>query len=597
MTATLDVADTRYGPWNPGIVSPLPRELWPLATIFRADNVRTPVADAVELADLTGLAPTEIVALRPERLALHEVLVRVTADFSVPDGPRIEDLGINFRELTSALWRRHVEPRMNEVVAAFESERARIAALVAEALAARARAAQESAAPPSRGWRAWLGPAKRTPAPPPDPAEREARVIAQWEARAHEATPSHERAVFRALARVGGALLVRNGSPWGDDTVLARVCTDLASNQAGSEAIGGLIGPWLAAAAAADGHALLAAQERPVIMNTKGPSAAGKSTLRPRQRALAGHLGVSWNAFALISPDIWRKQLLDYASLGAHYKYGGAFTGDELAIIDHKLDRYIAAKAARDDVPHLLIDRFRFDSFAPDSNEPGSNLLTRFGQVVYLFFVITPPASLVERAWGRGLEVGRYKSVDDVLAHAIEAYAGMPRLFFTWALRNDKRVHVEFLDNSVPQGERPRTIAFGWNDALDVLDVAGLLAVERFRRIDVDATRPEDLYPDADALAPARNAGFLRECVECLGRVDFADVATGRVYLRVTHGTPEWADPEPLAAALADADTRAALATTVPGALDPALPAPPQPVYVDESERTHTLGRWGRGEP
>ena len=139
-------------------------------------------------------------------------------------------------------------------------------------------------------------------------------------------------------------------------------------------------------------------------MNTKGASASGKSTLRPLQKTLAGQIGVRWDEFALISPDIWRKQLLDYAGLGAVYKYGGAFTGDEVRIIDQKLDRYMARKAASGNISHLLIDRFRFDSFAPDSDEAGSNLLTRFGHVVYLFFMITPPETLVERAWNRGLE-------------------------------------------------------------------------------------------------------------------------------------------------------------------------------------------------
>ena len=169
-----------------------------------------------------------------------------------------------------------------------------------------------------------------------------------------------------------------------------------------------------------------------MVMNTKGPSASGKSTLRPLQKRLAGDIGVDWSEFALISPDIWRKQLLDYATLGAEYKYGGAFTGEELKIVDQKLDRYMARKAERGAMSHLLIDRFRFDSFAPDSDEAGSNLLTRFGHTVYLFFMITPPASLVERAWKRGLDVGRYKAVDDTLAHAVEAYSGMPQLFFTW---------------------------------------------------------------------------------------------------------------------------------------------------------------------
>jgi hypothetical protein len=106
-----------------------------------------------------------------------------------------------------------------------------------------------------------------------------------------------------------------------------------------------------------------------------------------------------------------------------------------LQIVDKKLDRYMAMKAERGEMTHLLIDRFRFDSFAPDSDEAGSNLLTRFGHDVYLFFMITPPEALVERAWKRGLELGRYKAVDDTLAHGIDAYAGMPRLIFTWAKR------------------------------------------------------------------------------------------------------------------------------------------------------------------
>ena len=71
MTATVYPADVVHGPWNPGLVSPMPREVWHLATIFRADNVATPLEEAIELGDLTGLPPAEIVAFRPERLALH----------------------------------------------------------------------------------------------------------------------------------------------------------------------------------------------------------------------------------------------------------------------------------------------------------------------------------------------------------------------------------------------------------------------------------------------------------------------------------------------------------------------------------------------
>jgi hypothetical protein len=406
---------------------------------------------------------------------------------------------------------------------------------------------------------------------------------------------------LRALAKVVSAVLVRHGAIWGSRELIASLTVDVACNEFASDEIGSLVETWIAEAANAEGYKRLPPQQRPVIMNTKGPSASGKSTVRPLQKKLAADLGVDWSEFALISPDIWRKQLLDYASLGDAYKYGGAFTGEELHIVDRKLDRYMALRAANDDVPHLLIDRFRFDSFAPDSNEAGSNLLTRFGQVVYLFLMIAPPEMLVERAWKRGLEVGRYKAVDDTLAHAVEAYSGMPDLFFTWVDRADKDVHFEFLDNSVPIGERPRTAAFGDNRRLNVLDVGCLLDIERFARIDVDATAPERLYGEPRLLEAERNASFLVRCARRFREVDFAEWSTGRIYLSTVAGAIAWVDREGLERASGDADTRAGLLAAVPalrGPLPPAAasPAATSPVFIgDEADSAAlpTIGQWG----
>ena len=140
-------------------------------------------------------------------------------------------------------------------------------------------------------------------------------------------------------------------------------------------------------------------------------------------------MGVPWEDFALISPDYWRKYLLDYDSLGADYKYAAMLTGRELEFVDKKLDRYMAQKAKKKTVPHLLIDRFRFDSFKIDSEgDYKSTLLSRFGSTVFLFFAITPPPATVERAWQRGLTTARYKAVDDLLYHNIEAFTGIPEL-------------------------------------------------------------------------------------------------------------------------------------------------------------------------
>ena len=590
-----------FGPWNPGIESQVPESLQHLCTIFRPENASTRIEMARELHDVTGLPLAELATFRPARLALHELLIRITADFSVTEGARTEDLGINFRRIASHILAAHIEPRMREIDAAASALRQRIAASIADAMAPAGAAPGANTAVPQRVSKGFLArllyprspPIAAAPAAPTD-QER----VAAWQEGARSTGDPVRRAALEALARVASALLVRHERIWGGDALLADIAGDLAWNDVGSAAIGRLIEPWLDSAAASEGYRRLPAQAHPVVINIKGPSAAGKSTVRPLQRAQAGAIGADPDDFAVISPDIWRKQLVDYATLGDAYRYGGAFTADEIFIVDRKLDRYMADKARRGAMSHLLIDRFRFDSFAHDSDEAGSNLLTRFGQEIYLTFLITPPESLVERAWNRGLEVGRYKAVDDTLAHAVEAYSGMPRLFFTWAERSDKRVHFEFLDNSVPQGERPRTVAFGWNGELNVLDVGRLLDVERYQRVDVDAKSAAALYPDPAAQAPGANIAFLRECVLRLAAVNFADQATGRIYARIESGAPVFVDPEALAAATADRDTGIGLRSVVPALF--AAPKPPRAEVrtlagAATRQRTHTLGVWGAG--
>jgi len=553
-----------YGPWNPGIQSHVPQELRHLASIFRPENVFNGLTAATELRGLTGFALSELVVFRPQRLALHELLVRITADFEVSDGSRIEDLGLNFREIARLLLARYLEPEMSAIVSAYDRARGELK-----------RTLDAAAAALSRGW----GPSE----------------VASFERAAALGGGPMQAAAYKALARVMLALFAAQGHAWGSRELIASIATDLACNDYGSDCVGSAIAPLLERAVREQGYKLLPRQERPVVINTKGPSASGKSTLRPLQKLLAGDIGVNWSDFALISPDIWRKQLLDYSSLGTAYKYAGPFTSDELQIVDQKLDRYMAGKYQRGDMSHLLIDRFRFDSFAPDSNEAGSNLLTRFGQSVYLFFMITPPELLVERAWKRGLEFGRYKAVDDTLAHAVEAYSGIPDVFFTWVRRSDKRIQFEFLDNSVLFGERPRTVAFGDNDTFNVLDVKGILDIERFARLNVDAASAQFLYPHPALLAPEHNLGFLKRCVEGFRQVNFAEQTCGRIYLRIESRTPKMKDAEALETAMLNADNRAAvLAVTAVAGLD--VPTMRGALYLRDEANSGalpTLGHWG----
>ena len=586
------------GPWNPGIQSRVPKELLHLSTIFRSENVFTTLAAAAEMQGLTGFSPSELVAFRPQRLALHELLIRVTADFAVPDGSRIGDLGINFREMASRLFERHLLPEMDAISAAYDRARFELRDAVDTALATvapeQAPAARAKRWPALRRFARLAG--HRGAAAVPAGGGWGPGHIADCERLASMGEDPRQRIAYRVLARVMSALFTTHGHAWGTRELIASAAIDMACNEYGSDSIGRAIEPVLLRAARSEGYRLLPRQERPIVINTKGPSASGKSTLRPLQKKLAGDIGAQWRDFALISPDIWRKQLLDYGKLGAAYKYAGAFTADELQIVDQKLDRYMARKHRRGDMTHLLIDRFRFDSFAPDSDEAGSNLLTRFGQTVYLFFMITPPEQLVERAWKRGLEFGRYKAVDDTLAHAVEAYTGIPDVFFTWVRRSDKRIRFEFLDNTVRLDERPRTVAFGGDDTCNVLSVKGTLDIERYGRVDVDAASPYLLYADRRLLGAEHNTGFLRRCVQGFRTINFADQATGRIYLRIESGVPVSMDGPAFRSAITDPDTLSGVRAVAPGALRGEVANSGGAQYLPgegAAGAAPTLGQWG----
>lgn len=597
-----DAPSEKPGPWSPGISSAIPERYLPLATIYRPENVSTTLQQARELADFTGLAPHSLMRFRPERLIVHEVLIRVMADLSVPDGKVYEDLGINFRRMVGIILSKYVAPERAAIVAGFDGlcETARQvfvsqfdAALTGD-LAGVELVVREAG---QGGWLSRLIGGTKAGTLAPGPAlthdSREDELAARWLAAATTSDDPAETAAYQSLSRTLAAIVGKRGRLVGDAELLSGLALRDFSNGYGSRFIGEQLTKLVHSAARAEGFKVLPAREKPVIMNVKGASAAGKSTLRPQQKHLAEVLGLDWTDFALISPDIFRKYLLDYASLDEAIRYAGSLTGHEIEIVDLKLDDYMAAKAARGDMPHLLIDRFRFDSFSPQANEAqGGRLLTRFGDVVYMFFMITPPEDTVERAWFRGQQVGRYKAVDDLLYHNIEAFSGMPGLFFTWALREGKQVHYEFLDNSVKKGDRPRTIAFGFNREINIFDIPAMLNVDRYRRVNVEAGSREEVFPSADEMSPARNSGFLKQCFRELHAVRLADQASGEVYAWIEQGVAVAVNRAVLKRALKTSDVREALAVVMPALIEDADGLDQRREVLD-FEDPHTLGAWG----
>jgi len=91
-----------------------------MITLYRPANSSVDYQRAMELADYCGLKAAELIAFSVERLLIHELLVRVTSDLSVPDGPNYEDLGINLRSMVSTIYQRHILPELGNLQSQYD---------------------------------------------------------------------------------------------------------------------------------------------------------------------------------------------------------------------------------------------------------------------------------------------------------------------------------------------------------------------------------------------------------------------------------------------------------------------------------------------
>ena len=551
-------------------------------------------SEAKEISEFCGLDPVDVTSFKAERLIVHELLVRVSADLNVPDGPNYEDLGICLRDMVHRIYTTYAKPNLASVQAVHDQVAVDAKSWMDRELSEHF--APSSPLPPGKEKGGFLSrffgkSGKSGSAPHPSDETSPIAIIETYTERRRKETDPFEKACLDALIKVLSAIIGKWGRLISDPSLISKLATRMVCNTHGSEKIGEAIEPFVQAAIAAENFLILPAQEKPVIMNVKGASAAGKSTIRPKQMLLSDKLGVPWKDFAVISPDYWRKYLLDYDSLGPDAKYVAMLTGQELEIIDKKLDRYMALKASKGKMTHLLIDRFRFDSFMLENEkETDSKLLTRFGDLVFMFFMITAPEATVERAWQRGIKTGRYKAVDDLILHNIEAYTGMPKLFFSWALSKEKRIHYEFLDNNVSEGEPPRTVAFGWNDDMTILDIKGMIDIDRYRKLNVKAKRPDDIFNDSSK-SPKDNSQFLEQCAKLFASIQFADYRTGYIYGKLERGNWVWQDFEYLENTVDLSQWADGLRAI--GWYDNASPAPKTGPQLDlQREKTYTLGSW-----
>ena len=559
--------NAQYSAWNPGIETQIPSRLRELETIYHPDNVSSGIDEISQLALETGLSPEELVVFKPDRLALHELIVRITADIVILEGKHEEDLGLNFRRVVHRIMDGYLTAHLEEIEKTFQTLYKQVREMVNRELSESLFPSAEARVKPNPSiLRRLFKSAKKPPRAVESTQERQLRIIASFKQRGLNADDPLVAALYRSLYRVLGSIVGKRGYLGNDQAMLVDLITSHICSRYGSRLIGRQIDVWVRQAVVVEGYTLIPVAQNPVLISLKGTSAAGKSSLRPMLGEMINNLGIKNDGYGTISPDIWRRLLLDYDSLGEDYKYAGRLTSYEVIIIDAKLDHYIRGKAQRSNsTPHLVVDRFRFDSFASEKiSRILHNTYAKYTDTMYMFFVITPPEATVERGWKRGLVRGRYKSVEDFLGHCVEAYVGMPKLLFKWLAHKKPKFIFEFLDNSIEMGVYPPSIARGTQSQMDIFNPIAFIDIERYQKINIMATSPEEVYPDRQLLEIDKNIGFLQQCIRKIEHIRFVDLDSEKAHVTVNSGKFVISDLELLRAKILNADLRAIFLVIAP---------------------------------
>ncbi len=489
-----------------------------------------------EIANLTGLKSKHLVGFTSWRLVMHELIVRVGANIHIPEAEHEEDLGINFRRITNDILYQHIAPLYDSIEAKFQNLSVSVKLEVDRLLAEEVMVEKKS----TLAIKKWLWPWEKKPTQKRSllsGEEIQFKAINQLKTVGLAHTDPLVKAVYKSSYQILGSVASTRGLIGNDRDFMSRIICRHALNNYGSYMVGKLIEPAIDSAVAANGYQLLRRVEKPVIISLKGASAAGKSTLRPLLKQTMEQRGIESSLYGIISPDIWRRQLLDYESLGPHYKYSGRFTSNEVNIIDSKLDRYIRRMGQQNQsMPNILVDRFRFDSFSTEQVQKVLHgTYAKYAHTMYMYFVITPPEETVERGWIRGQQRGRYKSVEDFLGHSVEAYQGIPKLIFKWLAHTSPRYEFTFFDNRVSKGQFPLISVTGNQKGMQIFDPMVFVNIERYQKINIHAQNLDQVYPNKENMSVVNNMTFFNQCLKRFPSVSFSLTQGAKPYLTVRH--------------------------------------------------------------
>jgi hypothetical protein len=106
---------------------------------------------------------------------------------------------------------------------------------------------------------------------------------------------------------------------------------------------------------------------------------------------------------------------------------------------------------------------------------------------------------------------------------------------------------------------------------MQIYQLRSLIDIERFQRINVLATRPEDVAAPAEQLQVANNLGFFKQCIKRFALIEFIN-QDECCFLTIRNGSFEVCDVALLKLNLADDSLREMLAQLAPHLLSESSP-------------------------
>lgn len=376
------------------------------------DNQKVGYRDAQELAELhllTKELPKNLVAFRPERLALHEIISAVTTKIRCKDDTKLDNDEV-LQKIVNSISH-DIKPQLSDAEARLDAMREKISAETAAIV-------------------------KKMIANEPIPPEERPDYFADIQ--------KYYDAFSKSDVKIGEQKPGYNL----EAAVVAKV-TDVVYTKIATKEIGKIVNDHidhLIKDNVFEPLQIPAANERQTFMVCGGPASGKGSSVYALERS-AEKSGIKWEDVAKINTDAYKPLLLQADTVVPELY--SQLAQEEASLVNAKTQEKLKQLAEAGKAPHVLFDQV---FVGPDQLK-----IAKINQgETKVMVVSTEVIDAVERSYSRGTQTGRFENTTGILNCHKNMTKQLPDRV---AELHKENVSMRIVDNNVERGKAPITIA------------------------------------------------------------------------------------------------------------------------------------------